>query len=103
MKPHSASSRSSNRVPDLKLSTVHPRAVPSLRLREAHAFSHAEKIIEASQDLTNLGVSVLGSNDDATLLAEVRWQGAGMQSGIPILLACLVLIFMIFSTSSMMR
>jgi hypothetical protein len=31
----------------------------------------AEKIIEASQDLNNLGVSVLGSNDDATLLAEV--------------------------------
>ena len=81
MKPHSASSRSSKRVPDLKLSTVHPRAVPSLRLREANAPSHAEKIIEASQDLHNLGVSVLGSNDDATLLAEVRWQGGRDEIG----------------------
>jgi hypothetical protein len=45
-------------------------------MRDTSASSLAEKIIESSQDLSNLGVSLLGSNDDATLLAEVRWQEA---------------------------
>jgi hypothetical protein len=62
---------STRRVSDLKLTTVYPRAVPSLRMRDTAPPNLAEKIIEASQDLNNLGVSVLGSNDDATLLAEV--------------------------------
>ncbi len=71
---------SARRIPDLKLNTMHPRALPSLRLRDT-AFSSlsAEKIIEASQDLNNLGVSVLGVNDDATLLAEVGWEGTAAQ------------------------
>jgi hypothetical protein len=75
MNHRTSTAGSARRVHDLKLSTVYPRAVPSLRLQDNNPPNLAEKIIEASQDLNNLGVSVLGSNDDATLLAEVGLGG----------------------------
>lgn len=82
MNHRTSTAGSARRVPDLKVSTVYPRAVPALRLQDNNPPNLAEKIIEASQDLNNLGVSVLGSNDDATLLAEVGWGGVGGQLGL---------------------
>ena len=100
MNHRTSTAGSARRVPDLKLSTVYPRAVPSLRLQDNNPPNLAEKIIEASQDLNNLGVSVLGSNDDATLLAEVGLGGPAATEKAIMLILCSIQLTLCFVCST---